>query len=347
MPVGTAGAVKAMDPGELQSIGYRLILANAFHLEMRPGAALIRRLGGLRGFMGWPGAILTDSGGFQVFSLSALRDISEEGVRFRSPVDGAAHFFSPERAIAIQRDLGSDIVMAFDECVPHPAERDYVKRSTERTLRWLERCKSEPLGEGQLLFGIVQGGVHGDLRRWSAEATAALDLPGYAIGGLCVGEPKPQTLAMLEAAAEALPAERPLYAMGIGAPEDFVECVERGIDLFDCVQPTRHARNGQLFTRRGVLAVRNARHRESDEPPDPRCSCPLCRRFSLAYVRHLYRAREILAMRLMTWHNLQYFHDFVAECRGAILEGRWESFRRSWREEWAAGEETEDEATAP
>ncbi|OPZ01134.1 MAG: Queuine tRNA-ribosyltransferase [candidate division BRC1 bacterium ADurb.BinA364] len=304
-----------------------MILGNTFHLEMRPGSELIRRLGALRRFMGWDGAILTDSGGFQVFSLDSLRKIAEEGVEFRSPIDGAAHFFTPERATAIQRDLGSDIVMAFDECIPYPADRDYALRSTERTLRWLERCAAEPLGEGQLLFGIVQGGMHADLRCFSAERTAALGLPGHAVGGLSVGEPKPVMLEMLESAVGALPADKPVYAMGVGTIEDFVHFIDRGVDMFDCVQPTRHARNGQLFTRRGVLAVKNARFREDPDPPDPQCPCPLCRRFSMAYIRHLFVAKEILAMRLMTWHNLQYFHDFMRDCREALRQGRWESFR--------------------
>jgi queuine tRNA-ribosyltransferase len=344
MPVGTKGAVKAMAPEELSSIGFRMLLANAFHLEMRPGSEVIGRLGGLRRFMGWDGAVLTDSGGYQVYSLSSTRKIAEEGVEFRSPIDGSLHLFSPERATAIQRVLGSDIVMAFDECIPWPCERDYAKRSTERTLRWLERCRREPLEAGQLLFGIVQGGPFADLRRFSAEATAEADLPGYAVGGLSVGEPKPRMLEMLDAAVEALPRSRPVYAMGVGTPEDFVECIDRGVDLFDCVQPTRHARNGQLFTRGGMVNVRNASYREEAGPPDACCACPLCRRFSLAYIRHLYVSKEILAMRLMTRHNLQFFHDFMEACQEALAQGRWEGFRRSWPEQWAGAKSEERRA---
>jgi len=334
MPVGTAGTVKAIDPEELQAVGFRVILGNAFHLEMRPGSALIESLGGLHKFMQWPGAILTDSGGYQVFSLSSLRKISEDGVKFQSPINGAAHFFTPESATAIQRRLGSDIVMAFDECIPYPSDRDYTKDSTERTIRWLKRCMTEPLNEGQLLFGIVQGGSYEDLRRFSAEETAALDLPGHAIGGLSVGEPKPEMLAMLESAIDALPEDKPVYAMGVGTPGDFAEFIHRGIDMFDCVQPTRHARNGQLFTRRGTLVVKNAQYRDSQEPPDENCSCALCRRFTMAYLRHLYTSKEILAMRLMTLHNLTYFHDFTTACRDAIAQGAWDKFYKTWREDW-------------
>ncbi len=338
MPVGTVGAVKAMDPAEVSAIGYRIILGNAFHLQMRPGSELIARFGGLHKFMGWEGAILTDSGGYQVFSLSSLRKISEDGVEFRSPIDGALHFFSPERSIEIQRNLGSDIVMAFDECIPYPSDRPYTQKSTDLTLRWLERCQKAPLQPHQMLFGIVQGGSFAELRRFSAQQTASIELPGYAVGGLSVGEPKPEMLGMLEEAVGQLPLEKPVYAMGIGTPEDFVEFVSRGVDLFDCVQPTRHARNGQLFTRRGILNVRNARHRDSEMPPDEQCSCSLCRRFSMAYIRHLFVAKEIVAMRLLTQHNLQYFYDFMKGCRESILQGQWESFRRNWRENWLAGE---------
>jgi len=338
MPVGTVGAVKAMDPAEVSAIGYRIILGNAFHLQMRPGSELIARFGGLHKFMGWEGAILTDSGGYQVFSLSSLRKISEDGVEFRSPIDGALHFFSPERSIEIQRNLGSDIVMAFDECIPYPSDRPYTQKSTDLTLRWLERCQKAPLQPHQMLFGIVQGGSFAELRRFSAQQTASIELPGYAVGGLSVGEPKPEMLGMLEEAVGQLPLEKPVYAMGIGTPEDFVEFVSRGVDLFDCVQPTRHARNGQLFTRRGILNVRNARHRDSEMPPDEQCSCSLCRRFSMAYIRHLFVAKEIVAIRLLTQHNLQYFYDFMKGCRESILQGQWESFRRNWRENWLAGE---------
>lgn len=343
MPVGTVGTVKAMDPEEIREMDYRIILGNAFHLEMRPGSDLVARMGGLHSFMGWDGAILTDSGGYQVFSLSSLRKISEDGVEFRSPIDGALHFFSPERSIEIQRNLGSDIVMAFDECIPYPSDRPYTQKSTELTLRWLERCRRAPLEPHQMLFGIVQGGSYEELRQLSARETAAMDLPGHAVGGLSVGEPKEQMLAMLEAAVSELPRTKPVYAMGIGTPEDFVEFVGRGVDLFDCVQPTRHARNGQLFTRRGLLNVRNARHREEAAPPDELCPCPLCRRFSMAYIRHLFVAKEILAMRLMTRHNLQYFRDFMGECRQSILQGRWDEFRRNWRERWFAGDEQQEE----
>ncbi len=323
MPVGTRGTVKAMAPEEVAAIGYRLILGNTFHLELRPGSGLIERLGGLHRFMNWPHAILTDSGGFQVYSLADLRKISEAGAEFRSPYDGAAVRMTPEDSIAIQHRLGSDIVMAFDECLEFEAPRAAVKDSVELTLRWLERCRRAhaPRADVSHLFGIVQGHFDAELRDYSARRTVELDLPGYAIGGLSVGEPEPQMMAMLEAAIAPLPADRPRYAMGVGLPLNLIDMAARGVDMFDCVVPTRNARNGRVYTFGGVLSIKQAQHAEDAGPLEEGCPCAACRQYSRAYLRHLYISNEILSARLLTGHNLTFFWRLMERIRGALRTG--------------------------
>jgi queuine tRNA-ribosyltransferase len=327
MPVGTAGAVKAVQHRDLVEIGAQVLLANTYHLMLRPGDALVASLGGLTGFTGWKGPFLTDSGGYQVFSLAALRRLDEAGVRFRSHVDGSPHFLSPERSMEIQQNLGADIAMAFDECPPGDSPREVVQEATERTTRWAERSRSAHTRSDQWLFGIVQGGVHLDLREASARALIAIGFPGYAIGGLSVGEPKPGRDRVLEHLEGILPAERPRYLMGVGTPEDLIEGVARGVDMFDCVLPTRNARNGQLFTSRGRISIRNTRYRDDPGPPDPDCRCPTCRSASRAYLRHLHLAKEMTAATLMTIHNLFYYLDMMGAMRQSILLGRFESWR--------------------
>ena len=330
MPVGTQATVKAMTPEELREAGALIILANTYHLYLRPGHELIGRLGGLHGFMNWSGPILTDSGGFQVFSLGDLRKISEEGVKFRSHLDGSAHFISPETAMEIQEALGSDIIMCFDECPPYPAPYDYVSRSMELTSRWARRCKDAHRRSDQALFGIVQGGMYADLRERSAHQLREIGFDGYALGGLSVGEEKPVMYEMLEQCAPFLPDDQPRYVMGIGAPEDLVEAIHAGYDMFDCVMPTRNARNGMLFTSEGRINIKGAAYAEDSSPVDPRCSCYVCRNYSRAYLRHLFRSREILASRLNTWHNLHYFLNLMAEARQAIADDRFEEFRKEF-----------------
>ena len=330
MPVGTYGTVKGMTPEELTSLGARIILGNTFHLMLRPGEAIVRAHGGLHGFMHWDGPILTDSGGFQVWSLAELRKISEEGVRFASPVDGSPVFLGPERSMQIQRALGADIVMAFDECTPYPATEQEARASMELSLRWAARCREAHGDNPAALFGIVQGGMHDGLRRESLAGLVSLGFDGYALGGLSVGEPAEERNAVIEAVEPAMPADSPRYLMGVGTPEDLVESVARGIDMFDCVMPTRHARNGYLFTRRGTVRIRNARHREDTAPLDPECACYTCRHFSRAYLRHLERCNEILGARLNTIHNLHYYLDLMAQARAAIEAGRFEAWRRDF-----------------
>ena len=330
MPVGTYGTVKGMAPEELTSLGARIILGNTFHLMLRPGEAIVRAHGGLHGFMHWDGPILTDSGGFQVWSLAELRKISEEGVRFASPVDGSPVFLGPERSMEIQRALGADIVMAFDECTPYPATEQEARASMELSLRWAARCREAHGDNPAALFGIVQGGMHDGLRRESLAGLVSLGFDGYALGGLSVGEPAEERNAVIEAVEPAMPADSPRYLMGVGTPEDLVESVARGIDMFDCVMPTRHARNGYLFTRRGTVRIRNARHREDTAPLDPECACYTCRHFSRAYLRHLERCNEILGARLNTIHNLHYYLDLMAQARAAIEAGRFEAWRRDF-----------------
>jgi queuine tRNA-ribosyltransferase len=330
MPVGTQATVKAMTPEELHDIGAQIILANTYHLYIRPGHELVERLGGLHSFMHWNGPILTDSGGFQVFSLGELRRITEEGVRFQSHLDGSYHFISPESAIAIQESLGGDIIMCFDECPPFPAEYDYVRRSMELTTRWARRCKEVKRREDQALFGIVQGGMHRDLRIQSARELCELGFDGYALGGLSVGEEKGLMYEVMEYCAPLLPEEKPRYVMGIGAPEDLIEGVRSGIDMFDCVMPTRNARNGMLFTSTGRINIKNARYAEDKSPLDENCACYVCQNYSRAYLRHLFRSGEILASRLNTWHNLYYYLSLMAQARKAIAEDYFLEFRREF-----------------
>jgi queuine tRNA-ribosyltransferase len=339
MPVGTYGTVKAMTPEELESLGARIILANTFHLMLRPGAAVVEAHdGGLHGFMHWQRPILTDSGGFQVWSLAELRKISEEGVRFASPIDGAQVFLGPERSMEIQRALGADIVMVFDECTPHPATEAEARDSMELSLRWAARCRTAHGDNPAALFGIVQGGMYPALRRASLAGLLELGFDGYALGGLSVGESAEEREAVIEAVEPQLPADKPRYLMGVGTPEDLVESVARGIDMFDCVMPTRHARNGYLFTRRGTVRIRNARHRDDTEPLDPECACYTCRHYSRAYLRHLERCDEILGARLNTIHNLHYYLDLMAQMRAAIESGRFSA----WRREFYAGRDAEE-----
>ena len=334
MPVCTRGTVKAVAPEALRSLGSRMVLANTFHLMLRPGEEVVARLGGLHRFMGLEGPLLTDSGGFQVFSLASLRRLTEEGVDFRSPYDGARAFLSPERAVAVQRALGVDIMMCLDECTAYPATRAEAEKSLSLTLRWAQRSKAAWLagGSAQALFGIVQGGFYPDLRRLSARETAALDLPGQAVGGLALGEPPAERQEALEAAREALDENKPLYLMGLGAPADIMEGIKRGADLFDCVLPTRNARNGQLFTRFGRLNLRNARYREDPRPPDEACACPTCRAFSRAYLRHLFQNGEPLALSLASAHNLHYYLELAAGAREALLKGTFSEYYKKFHE---------------
>jgi queuine tRNA-ribosyltransferase len=327
MPVGTAGAVKAVLHRDLREIGAKILLANTYHLMLRPGDAVVAGLGGLHGFTGWQGPFLTDSGGYQVFSLAALRRLDEEGVRFQSHLDGSPHLLTPERSIELQQNLGADIAMAFDECPPGDAPREAVAAATARTTRWAARSRAAHTRADQWLFGIVQGGVHLDLREESARALAAIGFPGYAIGGLSVGEPKAGRDRVLEHLDPILPQDRPRYLMGVGTPEDLIDGVARGVDMFDCVLPTRNARNGQLFTSRGRLAIRNARYRDDPRPPDPDCACPTCRSASRAYLRHLHLANEMTAATLMTVHNLFFYLDMMGALRQSIRLGRFESWR--------------------
>jgi len=319
MPVGTQATVKTMTPDELEEIGAKIILGNTYHLYLRPGHELIREAGGLHKFMNWNGSILTDSGGFQVFSLGELREIKEEGVTFRSHIDGSLHFIGPETSMEIQNALGSDIMMAFDECIPYPATYEYVLRSVERTTRWAKRCKKAHKNtETQTLFGIVQGGVYKELRKKSAQDITSLDFEGYAIGGLSVGEPKKMMYEMLDFTVPLLPDGRPRYLMGVGTPQDLFEGVIRGIDMFDCVLPTRIARHGTVFTKKGKLVVRNAAYARDFGPLDPTCDCYVCRNFSRAYIRHLISANEILGLRLTTYHNLYFLINLMQKIQKAI-----------------------------
>lgn len=343
MPVGTRAAVKAMTVEEIKSLGYEMLLSNTYHLFLRPGDEIIRDLGGLHRFMNWDRPILTDSGGFQVFSLSELRKISEEGVEFQSPLDGARHFFSPEKAIAIQQNLGADIIMAFDECTPYPATPKQARHSMELTLRWAKRSQDAwTRREEQALFGIVQGSVYPEMRAECARKLTDMDFPGYAVGGLSVGETKAEMALALEAALPELPANKPRYAMGVGTPEDFLECVKRGIDLFDCVMPTRVARNGRAYVRGGRLNIRNARHSRDPGPLDPNCACPCCRNYSRAYLRHLHQCGEILSHRLLTLHNLHFFKVCMERISRAVEEDRLDELEQEWAAEKAAFAENEN-----
>jgi queuine tRNA-ribosyltransferase len=355
MPVGTAATVKTLDPRDLEALGAGIVLANTYHLFLRPGHERIARLGRLHRFMSWSGAVLTDSGGFQVFSLGekgagrekggpGLVQIAEEGVTFRSHLDGSRHFLSPERAIEVQEALGADVIMAFDECPPSLADRPYHELSLARTQRWLVRCREawrrieEAEGPRCALFGIAQGGLFPDLRARAIEEAGALDLPGYALGGYAVGEAPAQMWEGVARDAPQMPRGKPRYLMGVGTPEDLLAGIAAGIDLFDCVLPTRTARNGLLFTSRGKLVIRNARYADDEGPADPECTCYTCRTFTRAYLRHLFKAGEILALRANTLHNLHFYLSLMAGARDAIEAGRFEAFRREKLGAWSAGD---------
>ncbi len=334
MPVGTQATVKTVSPEELKAMGAGIILSNTYHLFLRPGHDLVKEAGGLHSFMNWDRAILTDSGGFQVFSLGPLRKITEEGVAFRSHIDGSKKFLSPEIAMEIQMALGSDIAMAFDECVPYPADHQYAKQSTERTTRWAERCRiANTRTADQGVFGIIQGGMYKDLRDLSVRDLVAMDFPGYAVGGLSVGEPKDLMYEMLEHTVHQLPSGKPRYLMGVGTPDCLVEGVMHGIDMFDCVFPTRVARNGTVMTRNGRLVVRNAAYERDFRPIEENCDCYTCRNYTRAYLRHLFKADEIFGLRLATIHNLHFLISFMRDMREAIMQNRFVSFR----EEFLAG----------
>ncbi|HEY7168286.1 MAG TPA: tRNA guanosine(34) transglycosylase Tgt [Candidatus Binatia bacterium] len=328
MPVGTQGTVKAVLPRDLKTLGCQILLGNTYHLNLRPGAELIRELGGLHRFIGWDGPILTDSGGYQVFSLAAMRKITEEGASFQSHLDGSKHLLTPETAVAIQEALGSDIVMALDECIPHDAPRDYVQTSTERTVRWAERCLAARSRKDQLMFGIVQGGMFRDLRAWCVDKLIAIPFDGLAAGGLGVGEGETLLHSVAAYTAELLPEDRPRYLMGVGRPEDIIRAVLAGFDMFDCVLPTRNARNGTLFTFNGKLSIKRAEFARDPRPVDESCGCYCCRNFSRAYLRHLFVAGEILASQLNSLHNLYFYHRLVEYCRTAIRERRLSAWLR-------------------
>ena len=336
MPVGTAATVKAMKPADVRASGADIILGNTYHLMLRPGAERVARLGGLHAFMGWDRPILTDSGGYQVMSLSELRKMSEEGVSFKSHLDGSAHMLTPERSMEIQRLLGSDIVMAFDECTSFPATREESSASMERSMRWAKRSREgfdsgEAHASASALFGIQQGSMHEDLRRVSADKLIDIGFDGYAVGGLAVGEGQAEMLRVLDFAVAMLPADRPRYLMGVGKPDDIVGAVERGIDMFDCVLPTRSGRTGQAFTRNGPINIKNARFAEDQEPLDPACGCPVCAGWSRAYIHHLVRSGEILGAMLMTEHNLAFYQALMADLRAAIGDGRLKTFADAFR----------------
>ncbi|MBU2471963.1 MAG: tRNA guanosine(34) transglycosylase Tgt [Bacteroidetes bacterium] len=333
IPVGTQGSVKAIEQRELEEIGAQIILGNTYHLYLRPGTQIINQLGGLHKFISWNKPILTDSGGYQVFSLSDLNKISEDGVTFKSHLDGSTHLFTPESVVDIQRFLGSDIMMVLDECTTYPAGYEYAKKSIELTRKWAERCKikfekSENLyNHTQALFGIVQGSTYSDLREMSANDLIAFEFDGYAIGGLSVGEPVADMYAMTDICTDILPAEKPRYLMGVGTPENILESIERGVDMFDCVMPTRNGRNAMLFTSKGSLSIKNATFKDDSTPIDPDCRCYACRNFSRAYVRHLFQAREILALQLATIHNLYFYQWLVREARKAITQNRYAEWK--------------------
>ena len=330
MPVGTYGTVKAMTPEELQDLGAQIVLGNTFHLMLRPGTEIIKKHGDLHDFMNWQKPILTDSGGFQVFSLAKMRNIDEQGVTFASPVDGAKVFLSPEVSMQVQRDLGSDIVMCFDECTPYPAEEDVVRKSMELSMRWAQRSKDAFADNPNSLFGIVQGGTYKGLRLESAQALVDIGFDGYAIGGLSVGEAADERNFTLDAVLPALPLDRPRYLMGVGKPGDLVEGVRRGVDMFDCVIPTRNARTGYLYTHDGIIRIRNSRYTEDTRPLDENCECYTCRHYSRAYLRHLDKCGEILGLRLNTLHNLYYFQELMRHIREAIEANQYDQFCRSF-----------------
>jgi len=326
MPVGTAGAIKGVSPEEARDAGVEIILANTYHLYLRPGHELIEKLGGLHSFMNWSGPILTDSGGFQTFSLSKLRTISSDGVTFRSHLDGSTHFLGPEKVMEIQRALGADIIMALDECAPFEAEHDYVLASVKLTERWARQCLEEGKKNGQALFGIVQGGIYPELREMSAKGLVSIGFDGYALGGLSVGEDRVKRERVIRLTRKFLPEEKPVYLMGVGTPEDIIESVKMGVDMFDCVMPTRNARNGMLFTHKGKLIIKNARYADDISPIQEGCSCYTCSNYSRAYLRHLFLSKEILSFRLNTIHNLYYYARLMSRIRQAIREDRLTEF---------------------
>ena len=334
MPVGTQGTVKAIAPNGLRDVGSQIILGNAYHLYLRPGLDVIRAAGGLHQFMGWDGPILTDSGGYQVFSLADLKQINNEGVQFRSHLDGSLHHFTPEFSVETQRVIGADIIMVLDECIAYPSDRENACRAHELTLRWAKRCKKkfeefDPVyGHQQSLFAIVQGGVYPELRKESAEALGAMGFEGYAIGGLSVGEPVDLMYEMTEVCASLLPSEKPRYLMGVGTPQNLLESIERGVDMFDCVLPTRNGRNAELFTSRGTLSMKNVAFKYEFTPIDECCNCYLCKNFTRSYLRHLFIAKEILALQLATLHNLTYYHRLMREARTAIARGEFVNWKK-------------------
>jgi queuine tRNA-ribosyltransferase len=327
MPVGTQATVKSLSPDELRDVKAQIILSNTYHLYMRPGAEVVEHFGGLHKFMNWSGPILTDSGGFQVFSLAHNRKLDDDGVTFKSHIDGSTHRFTPELVMRVEEQLGADIIMVLDECTPHPSSHEYNLQALQRTHAWAERCLRARSREDQALFAIVQGSTFADLRRDSAATLSALDFPGYAIGGLSVGEPKEEMHRILEETTPLLPKRKPRYLMGVGSPEDLVECVARGIDMFDCVLPTRVARNGALLTKDGRLAIKSSRFALVDKPVEEECDCYTCTHFSLGYLHHLYRAEELLAYRLNSVHNLRFMTRTVGEIRAAILDGSFNGYR--------------------
>ncbi|ULA64866.1 MAG: hypothetical protein LZF86_190159 [Nitrospira sp.] len=351
MPVGSLGPVKGLEPEDLHSLGFRLMLNNAYHLYLRPGHKVVAELGGLHAFTGWPGAILTDSGGFQIFSLAKLCKITDEGVTFQSHIDGSTHFITPETAIEIEEALGADIVMAFDQCVALPASREAILEGVRRTTAWAKRCQASRRRSDQALFGIVQGGLEADLRRLSAQELVALDFEGYAIGGLSVGESKADMYAMLDVTAPELPEAKPRYLMGVGLPEDLIEGVARGVDLFDCVVPSRHGRTGWLFTGFGRVSIKQAQFKQDERPIDPDCGCPVCKRYTRAYLHHLFNVKEMLGLRLNTIHNLWYFSDLMQRVRSSIERGTFltmrEEFYRVRAEAERVGGETAVAASEP
>ncbi len=349
MPVGTQGTVKGLTPFDLREVGVEIVLANAYHLHLRPGAKTVRRLGGLHGFMAWDGPILTDSGGFQVFSLAALRQIDDDGVTFRSHLDGSTHRFTPESVMRLEADLGADIVMAFDDCAPYPCDETQARAAADRTARWAGRCREaqaaieaeEPWPHRQQLYGIVQGSVYPALRRQSARALASLGFDGYAIGGLSVGEEKPLMHEMVELTAAEMPDGKPRYLMGVGFPEDIVAAIARGIDLFDCVAPTRHGRTGAAFTREGRFNVENAAFADDSRPLDPECGCAVCATWSRGYIRHLFKAREMLGPRLLSHHNVAFLIELVDAARSAIEAGALEAWSARWTDRYLANSSME------
>ncbi len=330
MPVGSLGPIKGLEPEDIQGAGFQLILNNAYHLYLRPGHELVAEMGGLHAFTGWPGAILTDSGGFQIFSLAKLCKITDEGVTFQSHIDGSTHFLTPEKVIEIEEALGADIIMVLDQCVALPADRDVIQEGVRRTKLWAQRCQAKRRRTDQALFGIVQGGLEADLRVASARDLVALGFDGYAVGGLSVGESKVDMYAMLDVTVPELPEQRPRYLMGVGHPEDLVEGVARGIDLFDCVVPSRHGRTGSLFTSSGRVVIKQAQYVDDEGPIDPACACPVCRRYSRAYLHHLFMVKEMLGARLNTLHNLWYFSNLMRGIREALTEGRFAEFREAF-----------------